>query len=242
MNGIDPADDRILVAYADGELGVMESLAVEAALERDPALREKVGALRETAALLRDAYAPLLREVVPIPIRALVEAAPVSAEDTPGNVIYPARFGWRAAPAMRALTRIAAALALVVAGAAAGWVAAGQRGPSHLAAAQLAVGQLDAAIQSAAVALVQRTLENRVSGASDVWRDPGSGATLAVTPVRTFKDGDDRYCREYRETVSRGGEQVLLRFGVACRDDAGHWKARFHVIPGDDPPDALVSY
>jgi len=237
VNGIDPADDRILVAYADGELGVVESLAVEAALERDPALRDKVGALRETAALLRDAYAPLLREAVPGPIRALVEAAPASAEDTPDNVIYPARFGWRAAPAMRALTRIAAALALVVAGAAAGWVAAGQRAPE-----QLAAGQLDAAIQSAAVALVQRTLENRVSGASDVWRDPGSGATLAVTPVRTFKDGDDRYCREYRETVSRGGEQVLLRFGVACRDDSGHWKARFHVVPGDDPPDALVSH
>jgi len=79
-----------------------------------------------------------------------------------------------------------------------------------------------------------------VSGASDIWRDPRTGDTLAVTPVRTFKDSDDRYCREYRETLTRESERILLRLGVACRDSGGRWNARFHVVPGADPPEELA--
>jgi anti-sigma factor RsiW len=50
--------DEMLVAYADGELGVEEFAAVEAYLETDPVARDKVRALRETSVLLRAAYAP----------------------------------------------------------------------------------------------------------------------------------------------------------------------------------------
>jgi len=226
MSMIDPADDRVLVAYADGELGVMESIAVEAALERDPALRARLTDLRDSAILLRVAYGPVADEAVPVHLRALVEAAPVTGGAAAANDNAAGR-SWRKLP------RVAAAVALLLAGAAGGWMAGTQRGSSQMA-------QLDTAMQVAATMLMQRSLENLVSGASDIWRDPQSDATLAVTPVRTFKDSDDRYCREYRETLTRGGEQVLLRLGVACRDGQGRWNSRFHVVPGADPPEELA--
>lgn len=226
MGMVDPADDRVLVAYADGELGVMESIAVEAALERDAALRARLADLRASAILLRAAYGPVADEAVPAHLRALVEAVPVTGGAVAANDNAAGR-SWRMLP------RVAAAVALLLAGAAGGWMAGTQRGSSQ-------VAQLDTATQVAATMLMQRSLENLVSGASDVWRDPQSGATLAVTPVRTFKDSDDRYCREYRETLSRGGEQVLLRLGVACRDGQGRWHSRFHVVPGADPPEELA--
>lgn len=232
MSDMSVTDDRMLVAYVDGELGVMETVAVEAALTRDPALREKVRLLRDSALLLREAYAPMLAEKLPAELLALVEAA--DPDNVNSNVVPLWRFAaWRAQPGARLLFRLAASVILVCVGAAGGWMAAGQRTKD--------VG-MDAALQAAATVLVQRTLENMVSGTSDVWRDPRSNATLSVTPVRTFKDGDDRYCREYRETVSRGSEHVFLRVGVACRDAEGRWQARFHVIPGSDPPEGLVSY
>jgi surface antigen len=238
MGMIDPTDDRVLVAYADGELGVMEAIAVEAALERDPMLQARLADLRDSAALLRSAYGPVVDEAVPAHLRALVEAVPVdgpvgasSPVSSPAND-NTAGAGW-AGFGLRGFMRVAAAVALVLAGAAGGWVAGTQRGPARMV-------ELDSGAQAAATMLMQRSLENLVSGASDIWRDPQSGATLAVTPVRTFKDSDDRYCREYRETLSRGGEQVLLRFGVACRDGQGRWNSRFHVVPGADPPEELA--
>jgi surface antigen len=234
MNGtrgmIDPTDDRVLVAYADGELGVMESIVVEGALEHDAPLRSRLADLRDSAALLRAAYGPVAEEAVPAHLRALVEAAPVTM---PANAVAAPANDNAAGRSWPLLLRAAAAVVLLLAGAAGGWVAGTQRGPAQ-------VADLDAVTKAAAAMLVQRSLENLVSGASDLWRDPQSGATLAVTPVRTFKDSDDRYCREYRETLSRGGEHVRLRLGVACRDEQGRWNSRFHVVPGADPPEELA--
>lgn len=234
MTGIDPHDDRVLVAYVDGELGVMDALAVETALERDAVLRGKVADLRASADLLRAAYGSVARQALPTAVLALIDAAPVVAPSPAVNDNVKPEGGW-AARRYQVFGRIAAALVLVLAGAAGGWLAAGRGGVDKAAAARM-----DVVAEAAAAMLVQRALENIVSGASDVWRDPRSGATVAVTPVRTFKDGDDRYCREYRETLTRGGEHILLRLGVACRDAGGRWNSRFHIVPGADPPEGLA--
>jgi surface antigen len=189
--------------------------------------------------MLRAAYRPVLVEPLPANLLALVEAAPVRAGPMqPPPVAVndnAAGTGFRAWGAMHAFTRIAAALVLLLSGAAGGWFAAGRHGAQITAAAPM-----DAVVETAASVLVQRTLENIVSGASDIWRDPRTGDTLSVTPVRTFKDSVDRYCREYRETLTRDGERTLLRLGVACRDPGGRWNARFHVVPGADPPEELA--
>jgi anti-sigma factor RsiW len=57
--------NELLVAYADGELEGVRLAEVEALLERDPSLREEVGKLRESAALIRAAFDEDLRDALP---------------------------------------------------------------------------------------------------------------------------------------------------------------------------------
>ncbi len=64
--------DETLIAYLDGELDAAARDDVATALERDPQLRERVGALTESAATLRAAMDEVLREEVP---QRLIDAA-----------------------------------------------------------------------------------------------------------------------------------------------------------------------
>ncbi len=59
-----PSDDR-LVAYLDGEITGAERREIEAWLESEPDARSRLAALAESAELLREAYADVLREAVP---------------------------------------------------------------------------------------------------------------------------------------------------------------------------------
>ncbi len=65
-------NDELLIAYLDGELDGLDRDAVTAAMERDPALRDRASALNESAALLRAAFGEILREEVP---QRLLDAA-----------------------------------------------------------------------------------------------------------------------------------------------------------------------
>lgn len=58
-------NDEMLVAYLDGELDWNTRAEVEAWLERDVMLRERMMALMESATLLRAAFDPALREPIP---------------------------------------------------------------------------------------------------------------------------------------------------------------------------------
>jgi len=58
-------DDETLMAFADGELNGEARAAVEAALARDPALREKLDAHRRLRSRLSDAFDGVLSEPVP---------------------------------------------------------------------------------------------------------------------------------------------------------------------------------
>ena len=76
--------DEALVAYLDGELDAAEQRHVEAWLDADPAVRERLAALAQSADLVRNAYAEIANE--PIPERLLAaargetRAAPQEAE------------------------------------------------------------------------------------------------------------------------------------------------------------------
>jgi anti-sigma factor RsiW len=58
-------DDEALVAYLDGELDDSERRHVEAWLDADPAVRERLAALAQVTDLVRSAYAPVAGEAVP---------------------------------------------------------------------------------------------------------------------------------------------------------------------------------
>ena len=83
--------------------------------------------------------------------------------------------------------------------------------------------RLDAADQQKANEAASRALESVPSGQSVAWRNPDSGNTGAVTPVRTYQTSTGQYCREYTQTINIGGEKHQS-YGTACRQPDGSWK------------------
>jgi anti-sigma factor RsiW len=82
------SDDR-LVAYLDGELEVAQRREVEAWLEADPAARQRMAALAESASLLRLALDETIRE--PIPERLIVAVRGETAPSQASAQILPFR-------------------------------------------------------------------------------------------------------------------------------------------------------
>ncbi len=71
-------DDR-LVAYLDGEVDEAERCEIEALLDADPAARDKLAALAESAALVRSAFDEVMHEPIPDRLIAAARGETVSA-------------------------------------------------------------------------------------------------------------------------------------------------------------------
>jgi anti-sigma factor RsiW len=82
------SDDR-LVAYLDGELEVAQRREVEAWLDADPAARQRMAALAESAHLLHLAFAEAIHE--PLPERLIAAARGETAPPQAGAQILPFR-------------------------------------------------------------------------------------------------------------------------------------------------------
>ena len=80
--------------------------------------------------------------------------------------------------------------------------------------------RMDAADQQKANVAATQALESIPSGQSVVWRNPDSGNTGAVTPVRTYQTATGQYCREFTQTINIGGEKHQS-YGTACRQADG---------------------
>ncbi|HLY58903.1 MAG TPA: hypothetical protein VKS60_25300 [Stellaceae bacterium] len=74
------ASDERLVAYLDGELDEAGIAEIEASLERDPELRQRLRALSEATVLVRDAFDEVLREPVPPHLLRAASVGATSAE------------------------------------------------------------------------------------------------------------------------------------------------------------------
>ena len=82
---------------------------------------------------------------------------------------------------------------------------------------------LDRADRLAMENTAQQALEYNETRHSSAWRNPDTGHSGTITPVRTYKEPAGRYCREYTQTVMIGGEQHKA-YGTACRQPDGTWK------------------
>jgi len=69
----------------------------------------------------------------------------------------------------------------------------------------------------------QNSMENTRIGEQSSWKNPDSGNSGSVQPVRTYQNNDGRYCREYQQTITVGGETEKA-YGTACRQDDGSWQ------------------
>jgi anti-sigma factor RsiW len=82
------SDDR-LIAYLDGEIEVAQRREVEAWLDADPAARDRMAALAQSANLLRLAFDEAIRE--PVPERLIAAARGETAPPQAGAQILPFR-------------------------------------------------------------------------------------------------------------------------------------------------------
>ena len=79
-----------------------------------------------------------------------------------------------------------------------------------------------AADRQLSAAAFTQALDRQVSGQSVSWHNPDTGSGGSVTPLRTFRAADGRYCREYEQRMTAAGGSEL-RTGIACRDGEG-WR------------------
>jgi surface antigen len=69
----------------------------------------------------------------------------------------------------------------------------------------------------------QYSLEYSPSNTTTAWRNPDSGNSGTMTPIRTYQQSSGQYCREYRQTVMIGGQEQDA-YGTACRQPDGSWE------------------
>lgn len=217
-------DDDTLVAYLDGELAEAEAREVEAALAADPRLAEDARLLREGAAAVRAAFADPLR--APVPGR-LVEAI----DTTFAERAQAARRG--RGPSGGPLIRrqlfgaIAASIAALVVGLSGAYFIAEYQVERRIARLE-AVRAADRQMIQAAVSLA---LEKHLSGIPAHWRNPDSGSSGRVEPIRTFRISTGQWCREYVQVfeLRDGQERRETRRAIACREADGTWKTRLEL-------------
>ena len=82
---------------------------------------------------------------------------------------------------------------------------------------------LDSQDRQTAAQTTQQALENKPSGATTAWKNPDSGNSGTVTPVRTYQSASGQYCREFEQTVTIGGKPQKS-YGTACRQPDGSWQ------------------
>lgn len=69
----------------------------------------------------------------------------------------------------------------------------------------------------------QNTLESAPTGKAVEWKNPDTGTSGTITPVKTYQKADNRYCREYTQKIDVGGKSVE-GYGTACRKPDGSWE------------------
>jgi surface antigen len=82
---------------------------------------------------------------------------------------------------------------------------------------------LDRADRQAMAQTSQSALETNRTHETSTWRNPDSGHSGTITPVKTYETPQGTNCREYQQTVTIGGKTETA-YGTACRQPDGTWK------------------
>lgn len=206
---MNPIDDDSLQAYVDGELDAAGRARIDAALAQDDALAHRVRQARALNEQLRTAFDPVLEELVPEHLSALLQARTMSAAPLAvlegGRIADAAR---RRAPRRWLMpgAALAASLALLAAGL--WWWRAGDELVRMRNGVPYAAGVLDHVLDRALAS------------------EPDTHAPVAVG--LSFRADDGRICRTF--TV----RTPPARAGLACHSAAG-WA--LPVLGPAVPPD-----
>ena len=214
-------EEETLVAYVDGELGEIETRRVEQAIASDAAIRETVRRLRESTLMLRAAFNEPLNAPIPADLVAAVNQAFDAESKTPTGGQgggFGANHAWPLA--------IAACFFGLLIGAGFNVWLVDHRVSQEIARME-ALSRLNAEMKEAAL---YDALELRVSGETVAWENPDTGYRGEITPVRTFKNRDEQWCREYTLREAGASQSEDLRRAVACREASGNWHTRLVLI------------
>jgi len=195
-------DDIILSSYVDGELDMESMQEVESFLDSDADARKYVVNAIRTTARLRESMNKVLHEEVPEHlINAILPRQ--DRKSRRSNVFQP-------------LFRMAAAIILVLLSFGAGWfvpTTGDQPGFTMLTPFPADYNQV-----------LQDAMEHNLSGAPRQWQFPENKAVIVVTPVKTYRDKNGQYFREFRMEVSTATENRQVS-GLAYRQK-GEWKTK----------------
>ena len=79
-------------------------------------------------------------------------------------------------------------------------------------------------------------LEYQPAGRPSSWKNPDSGHSGSVTPVKTWQRDTGQYCRDYTQSIVIDGK-VEEATGTACRGDNGDWQ-----IVSNEPASGYPGY
>lgn len=189
-------DDELLSAYLDDELDTEVADEVTIRLASEPALMQRLEALRQADGAVDRVFRAIDDTPIPDDVMKLFDAAPVARAD---NVVaFPRRSVRRF---FEAPVAIAASVALIAGFITARILDVGTAPDST----SLTAGTVDRGTALHAL------LERAASGESLAFGDRAAG-----TVVLTFRDGDGDYCRQVR--VDLPGRAA---HGLACRRGGG---------------------
>jgi len=193
-------DERTLSAYLDGELDDAAMQEVDEFLQQDAKAREYVLNATRTTAFLKAASNAILHAEVPEHLIAAVKS-------------HGDRGGRRQA-VVRTVFRMAAAIVLVLFGYGAGNLLMNNQ-----------LGHLPvtvAPVLNQYAHVVDAALEHNLSGTPQKWSEPQQPIMVMVTPVKTYRDSQNTYYREYRlEVIAENQHQQVD--GLAYRNSGGKW-------------------
>jgi len=196
-------DQTILSAYIDGELDAATMDEVNSFLEEDPQAASYVLETARTNALLRASMNAVLQEE--IPQRLLDTLSPQQISRT------------RRKPLIHNLIRIAAVVIFGFLGFGLGTLMERSTGENYPA----VIAPLPARYSE----IVDAALEFNLSGKSREWTAPKGSIALKVTPVKTYRDKEGVYYREYRLEVATGTQRSQIN-GLAYRTANGNWATK----------------
>jgi len=195
-------DDITLSSYVDGELDPDSMQEVEAFLESDADARKYVVNAIRTTARLRESMNKVLYEEVP---EHLINAILPRQE----------KASWRSI-VFQPLFRMAAAIILILLGFGAGWLV-----PTN---GDKPTFTLSTPFPARYNQVVQEAMEYNISGEPRQWQSPENQAVIIVTPVKTYRDKNGQYFREFRMEFSTATERRQVN-GLAHRQK-GEWKTK----------------
>lgn len=204
--------DEILMAYVDGELDEKETNDVSKAIEADPKVQKRIEIFTDSAAMLQGVYDAPLHEAVP---KRLLKAIGDSESGKPPRKLFDRIADFLRMPAWQPAYALMASFVLLI-GIGAGYLASEIINPNK--------AFSPVALNSEKFS---RGLETTASGQTFNIAD----RALQVTPVSTFLDKSQRYCRQYEQVIIGQNGEKSLSHGIACRDASGNWHTMIYIAP-----------